>query len=1390
MRKLFLTATALLPFLLAGIDTADWELANRDAKFAVREIRDGVLKLNDEDAGKTNQSLVKRYSGAKEVREFLGRELTFSGDIRQLSASRAGVVGLSIGYKTRDNAVYTRSVRIQTAEATDFGKYSVSLRIPENVYSVTLGIDSATGYGNTASAEFRNLQLETRQLAADGSNAAWNAGYGTAVRYGAEVVPWRFREWNAARLNIIAGGRQIQLLPEGEVQLMWGDADSMMLRGDGANARLEIEVADRTPFAVDWLSYGKRNRTVEAVPAEASKGGTLKIIIPIEKFAPFHDLAKFEGLVFRVSAPVTVKSIAITGLDDTGPVVNLLPDPGFETCPEPRPNYDLFGDYLAERAGKGYAADTGKAFDGKRSLRLEPGGFYTWCGFDKVGHGSAFSIHAAGPGELQLELQPVLLEHHGSGIATRYTATVKPGADWQRFFVTGKRPEKRVAGGELALYRAVVRNIGSTPVNIDAVQLEQDTETPREYTPVRDSRFRFRVDETLPMTRYPGLKIGKQTKQGEIRLKAVGVSGPESVVRGGIPFAKGELFDLAGVTLLDRSGNPVPAQFEALARRPIDGSVISLLAVFRAGSDGDYLLKYGGADRNDKRSPLATAIDGGYLIDTGKLRLRLDANQDLFRCVAVTPDGREHCGKPELIELQENGPESCTVFLRGTSLLAWELRITAEAGKPYCRVAYSFERNFTPDDQLMQRVRSIYLRLPGVPGENRTVVQRHTREGEAEWDVLEIENGKRSVEPGKRLSGRFEFGKTGLLIRDFSELAPRGVSVSPQALKLYQWPEEGVADLDVPLGFSETMEFLYAPDGGALPEHDALLQPDPAYVASTGVFGDFLPMGELERKFPKSARLIESVYEGNREAGRMPFLQGFGDYGDFGSRNYYANHETAAVGNLWVQYLQTGLAEDFDMAARHARHMRDVDQCHFRRGTSGVHPHNAWSNFTYNFHTGHFWLSGVIDHYLLTGDRRSLEKAIGAAAILIQKSQIQYKGGRERHRMLLHLADIYELCGLPEIRKAFELQYAMGGVSDSSSYYGGIAALCLYRLYEVTGDRQYLDRLLAEAKEFRAKNGNPPPMPELRSAAPTMDGSANEGRAGMVLYSGGLVSRLTGDSGYLPYLWRGGIDPLMCHLLAINSRDNSVGWTAPYLAEMARRGIAENPMMPDDYFFSYHSSGKMLRGNSEAPFIYEITPDSNGMVTLDVHRIRRFRYWQYKGDNDRATVKLRTAGGKVLNEETLYGNVPFESRRIALKAPDATPVVAEVRFENDCWGGVSSPNRMRLSADRVFTTRSSVGVPYSFTLTAPESGRIAIDWRWNPAKNSFAGSPLAVRVETLEGRKIAESCYVIPFADAGDRHRTELTIPAEYRGRKVRVWMPDEKWIEWKIEGVDYLENR
>ena len=1371
--------------------------------------KEGIFHLHDDADGSFNNGF-KRSLTKEELDGFRGKYLKYSCHVKQDFASALDCVGISAAVRMKSGRWLSRSARTRTRGRTGWETLETGLFIPEDAVSAFLTLDCASGYGRKAKASFKKPKLE----AVD--QAVWTqAPRRLEALFCFQGKPFAW-SWSESRgIHLLPAPDGLSLIPTaadgGVVAFRPADSKPVVLAEINEKSVLILETEGSGTFSVDLISYGKANRTIRINSLDKRK----KIHrIPLSEFASLLDLVSLNGLEIRTAHSLKIRKIAFDGLKLPQEVINLLPDASFETAETLAPSYPLLGEYRTEKSMKSCSLDSGKAFHGKRSLRLEPGGFFAWTAYDQGRNGAVFSFYAQTDreNEISVLLHPLETDMHGTNALThRKTIRLSPGG-WMRERIVSPKTNRQPPPQQFNFYRMEIRNCGTFPVWIDAVQLEHGTVEPGPFTERRNSTVKVTMSPPVSPERYPGMKKTGNQKEGWIPLSVLNPSGRKirkALVSGGIPFPDGVLFDSSGLSLMDMDGKRIPAQFTILARRPRNGSILSVKVDFQtdldAGAPRMFQLRYGARKHPESGLALARRIGNGAGVRIGGREIMIVPEEKSLlkelhlRCAVKTVDGRIHTAKPETIEIEENGPLTCTVLIRGTAELVYELRLTAFAGKPYFRLDYSFENNFIPKETpLMKTVRAIYLELPGgttwrVDGFSGRgegcVIQRHARSGKEEWDAFVRSNGVESISAGVRLSGNAASGKGTVRVENLWQNAPRGFGFEKERMKLYLWPEQGVNLLDMPLGLAGSMRLWFNPEGAELPEERApLLRMDPELLYRSGVFGALRPAAELKKVFPRSWKLINDVFLAEQKEAQVKNMYGYGDFGDFGSRCWSSNHETSAVRSLWTRYLRTGAYEDFVLAQNHTLHQRDIDMCHAGRFMKGVYPHYNWTHINYNFHTGHFWLTGVVYHYLLTGDRRSLDAVIGAASVLIQKSANQYKSGRERHRILFHLAEIYELTGNPDVKKAFERQYNHGGTSDPSGYYGGIAHEALLKLYEVTGEKKYLDRLEQETRQFHTVNSRPLPMPENRILPPTLTGSADEGRGCMRLFMEAVMAKRLGNADYLNYLSLGK-NSYVWSLLSLNGRDICLEWIAFYLDGLRFFNRKEDSRLPSNYSFLHRLVGRMPISGMNHSFQLEIHPDAEGLVSLDLYRIRSFRYWSFRRENDKLAVAAFDSRGNTLRTMELYDNVPAEYAKFRVNSPDRKPVRINLRFANDCWGGISSEQPFRISASRWFSSRARIAVPIGFFLRAPETKNLRISWRWPRGRNTDAGESLGILLETPEGKKVVSDVFVIPFEYQTDQevcsYSAELPIPEAYRGRVLRVWLSDPKWIEWRIEGLD-----
>ena len=1411
MRFLFTFTTVLLLMGQANsFDLTQWNAQNLEKV----EYKNKTLHLVRRKKKPKTAAIVRKFSKA-DIKNFAGKQLVISAEAEQLHSDRPDVVGITLYGKTKDGKRFFKrsSLPFRGKHAPVY--IEAALDVPEDVFTLYASIEAARNWNRSGEALFRNIKLETREK----GTASWNCGTGDFLHVGKKRLFWNWK--GSDGLKVKFQNNTFHLEGKGTLTLRCQNGRFHELLGSTPEfGAMTLDFGTSTPVTIDITSYGTK-KTVKLDKITASKAGVRRVRIPLSKFAHYHDLVKFEELSFTIDGTQSLKRCRIVDIDMEDNAKNIIPDPSFEEAAVPEGNFVSWGDYHSEKLASKLKFTSAEKFHGNRSLEIAPGGFITIQTSDHVGRHAIFSLYAKGKGDFELDFRQQLGKIHGPVHFKIWKKTFSAEDEWKRFHFTAPGTQKPRTSQ--ALYIATIRNTGKNPLYIDALQLEQNSTKPTAFKAQRSTDFTVDVGTCFQLAPLDEpADLPENPTSGKVSFLAINqdnIDYHNIPVRGGITFAKGALFNTKCLRVTDKDGKEIPAQFTALARRfSTDKSVVSVAVDFntplKANEKKEFFLEYGKKEFKSKSPDIAVAKGDEIHINTGKLQLVITPKSNSFLkgydafCAVQSIDGKINRSPAQIVRIDENGPQRATVFLRGTALLAWELRLTFIKDQPHMTVDYSFENNFSKKDSLTRQVRSIFIELPG--GKNYKVdsftgsgdalfVQRNTRTGYFKRDVYTVQNGKKEIFDNLTLSGSGNADNASFHINSFAELAPRAIEFKDGKIRLYHYPSEGTALLDMFAGISGTMQFNYAPGAKSVPlSSNAIIYPDPDHTRQCGIFDEFLTQDEMAKYFPKSKYHIDETFDNLKKFSALQNYYGFWEYGDFGSRRYFENHETAIVRNLWVRFLMTGDVEDFKKASVHARHQRDLDQAHIRYGTTAVHTHNAFNNNSYSFHTGHFWLTGLVWHYLLTGDRRSYESSVSAMAVLLSKSSLKYNGGRERHRMLYHLAEIYGITGNKLMKQAMERQYNHGGISNVSSYYGALSHEALEKMYEVTGDKKYLDRMTEEVKLFeKANRTDVPDMPADRTIAPTWTGYADAGRGVMSVFTGARAALRYNRPELIDYLNRGKNDsPLLNRMLDPRAyRSANIAWIPCGLYAMKKFNIPEHEHTPDAYHFIAMLTGLQRLFNNYEPFVFEITPDKDGVCSLDVYRFRMFRYWNKKLKDDYVDCKFFSSAGKLLKSVKLYGNVTWEHEQIKVNSPDKKALRAEIVFNNDSWGSISTPCKIRLSSQRVFGARNEASAPTVIYIKAPQSGKLSIDWKWSQKNNTSAGEILAAGIGTCDGKFLTTKAYTIPEQETVSEHNNitfTLDIPAEFRGTTVKLYISNSKWISWQLKGLDYpwLGNR
>lgn len=661
----------------------------------------------------------------------------------------------------------------------------------------------------------------------------------------------------------------------------------------------------------------------------------------------------------------------------------------------------------------------------------------------------------------------------------RYMLPNEPGERPDRIMIawTTNRPAEcslhyQIAGPE-AYFEEGTLEEGAGRVNNHAIVLPES---------LRASRYRFRIDAAEPAgahyeaqtassepfevaMRSRGLTELEPTRGSVSLYVAEETAAPRRAwpVASGVPFPQGALADGGRCRLVDGNGRDVPAQFEPLAYWP-DGSVQWLLVAFtadtRAGGETKYVLQYNVPPRETHTPLRVEQTDAGVIVDTGAARFTIARNGFApFRDVRVgdrlitsgdgggfeltNADGkrfRTDLAAPEEVVVEAAGPVRATVKVTGrfaaedgSTYMRYLCRLHFYAGRAWARVVFSVD-----NDVLKPRMNLIgdaRLRLPTdlaggrciIGGDDGTAttaaIKAPIRLLQDYDDRYRVTSAAAPVQ-GKRAPGFVaatgSAGAVLVAVRDFWQLYPKGLVVSPEGIdiellpelpedqyssaedqelltRLYFWCDRGKYKLASGVRITTELLVDFAPPAGAEAQEAAHFQHPlfaactPDWYCKTGVFGSMVPR----------RRGAFDVYEEGLDKAFADFLErresvreyGFMNYGDwFGERTWnWGNIEYDTQYGLAINFARTGDLRMLRRAEEAEWHNGDVDTVHYHAAENqvgSVHVHclghtggyfpEGWKEMSSGFVRGstghgHTWAEGHFALGMLTGERRYLE---------------------------------------------------------------------------------------------------------------------------------------------------------------------------------------------------------------------------------------------------------------------------------------------------------------------------------------------------------------------------------------------------------------------------------
>ncbi len=171
------------------------------------------LHLKDSDKGPVNHTLAFIIGGKEaKQRKLGGKILHFSAWVKQVSASRARVVGIGLYAVGENKKILTASATVDSSGPTDWGKLQTKLKLPESPSLIFASLWCANGFNNTGEAYFDDIVLSVSPP--QGGSAVAAPPRPTAEQPKKEIAPgtpwisfhpapqsWKYRTWGGFRFK-------------------------------------------------------------------------------------------------------------------------------------------------------------------------------------------------------------------------------------------------------------------------------------------------------------------------------------------------------------------------------------------------------------------------------------------------------------------------------------------------------------------------------------------------------------------------------------------------------------------------------------------------------------------------------------------------------------------------------------------------------------------------------------------------------------------------------------------------------------------------------------------------------------------------------------------------------------------------------------------------------------------------------------------------------------------------------------------------------------------------------------------------------------------------------------------------------------------------------------
>jgi hypothetical protein len=353
---------------------------------------------------------------------------------------------------------------------------------------------------------------------------------------------------------------------------------------------------------------------------------------------------------------------------------------------------------------------------------------------------------------------------------------------------------------------------------------------------------------------------------------------PQTPVRFGVPFAKGQMRDASALRVLDAKGAVVPHQQRVLATWNADGSagIRWLLVDFLADPDGRYHLDTASTAAAAATTDVARVEGDAIVIDTGTLQGRVPTRGGLNVFAGLTSLGdpvvlpgaafsgfylehetrgifRADLDRDAKIQLEETGPIRAVIKAdgqytneAGETFGRYSIRIHLFRGRSDVRLDHTF---IYTGNSAADRLRSVSIALPRKPGLRGYVGGRDLASGEVAGECYDPSNfiidstdrehiemlatgviPNKTVRVADRPAGWFTYDGVALAVRDAWQQYPLGFEIDKGVVRLHLWPRDGRL-LDT--GFDGQWWFLSDEQKQRMAMNKPKAKPDPAAWLAT-----------------------------------------------------------------------------------------------------------------------------------------------------------------------------------------------------------------------------------------------------------------------------------------------------------------------------------------------------------------------------------------------------------------------------------------------------------------------------------------------------------------------------------------------------------------------------